>query len=188
MSIPTLPGSKPFRQNGAILAFLPFFHKPSIWVCDETVVRLGRELRALGCETSIFSGGRLPKEPPPILLTRSHRLLADRDLSFLPPTILLKSDRVGDQLRDLDRIAKINRILRPWTLCIRCGGPLNRHSPEKFRGAVPDYVVASTRWIGRCERCGHLFWRATQTSKQEAFWREIFGSRFPIGAADAPSS
>jgi uncharacterized protein with PIN domain len=148
---------------------------PRRWLCDPTVLRLGRELRALGFPVEACPSSRIPRVREAVLLTRSRRVLADRDLHALPPTLFLRSGEVASQLISIECLFGITRVARPWALCVRCGGSLNRHPPHRFREEAPAHVVATTKWIAQCSKCGHLFWRATHTARQEAFWGRVFG-------------
>lgn len=146
------------------------------WLCDPTVLRLGRELRALGLAASACAPERVPRDPHAVLLTRSRRLLADTDLRALPATLLLRTDSLVGQLSTLQSLFGITRIARPWTLCVRCGGALRRYPPRHFRDEAWPYVVATVKWIAQCQSCRHLFWRATHTARQESLWWKAFGS------------
>ncbi|MBD3335985.1 MAG: hypothetical protein GF355_10765 [Candidatus Eisenbacteria bacterium] len=157
------------------------------WSCDATVLRLGRELRALGFPVDSPDGTGDGSRT--ILLTRGARRVADRKLAGMPAMVLLKRDKLPGQLTALERLFRIGRAARPWSLCVRCGGALSSHAPATYQGRLPDYVVTQSGRIAECLRCGHLFWRATHTRSQEQRWRSLLpGIQSPGGGEPPPEN
>jgi uncharacterized protein with PIN domain len=93
-----------------------------------------------------------------VFLSRRARISEEH-----PDAIWLRSDHVGEQLREL-----VGRdVLRPYRAdwfrrCLVCNVPLRKAPGEISMESVPDYILhhknSDIRW---CPACRRLFWAGT---------------------------
>ncbi len=151
------------------------------FLCDEMLHALGRWLRAAGYDVVIAAQARPDHE----ILAQAideDRVLLTRDRSFpAAPTansgqvLLLKSNGLEANVRELMQIIPVNWLLAPFTRCLECNTPLVAadHSamariPQEFR-AVPggNYY---------CPRCDKVYWNgghAARMRQRLAGWQKV---------------
>jgi len=102
----------------------------------------------------------------------SRRKQAQRDH---PEVILLRSDRVDEQLKELRALGRIKLDRSKFfTRCLRCNVPLRESNTEAAKSSLPDYVYhENPSGIRCCPECGRFFWPGTHKDrmlKQLAGW------------------
>lgn len=132
------------------------------FVADAMLGRLVRWLRFLGYDT-IYNVSwddaylvRLARAEDRVLLTRD-RELAMRCGAFI---ILLSSERVNEQLAQLQRELFINREHSPR--CPICNSPLQLVNKEEVWDKVPLYTFVNNVTFSHCPSCGRYYWPGTQ--------------------------
>jgi uncharacterized protein len=159
-----LSSRKPFA--GASL--LPV---PTRFWCDAGLGGLARWLRATGWEAEWEPGiddtvlvNRARESGATIITTDSmlmeRRLIRERTVPalWLPPTLSLTQ-----QLETAFRELRLKQ--KQPSLCMSCGGPLERRQKEQVRERIPPRTL---RWLSDyfvCTRCGKLFWHGTHWQK-----------------------
>lgn len=135
---------------------------------DKTVGKLAKWLRIIGFDTR-YAGdtgsGLLQADPEPdrILLTRSR---SERQKTALKTVLLIRSDRVEEQLRQVIRELAIDRSrIEPFSRCIRCNTRIRPVEKAAVFGRVPDYVWETRGNFRQCARCTRIYWRGTHIER-----------------------
>lgn len=149
-------------------------------LADVNVGRLGRWLRTIGYDTEIDSGRvddaelvRRAALEGRVLLTRDRDIPRRRAVAQgAVLAILLKSDRVADQLRQvidelgLDRGELLAR-------CIECNLTLAPARPDEVADGVPLHVRRTQTEFSRCQGCGRIYWPGTHRARMLAFLEQL---------------
>lgn len=134
---------------------------------DAMLGKLARWLRVLGRDT-VYRRRRTPGDleraaaEGRVPLTRDRRLAA-----ALKGAVFIRSDHVGDQLRQLAGLFPIaSRPRDRFTLCVECNTRLENLPAEQARDMVPDYVFQTTPGtFKRCPSCNRCFWPGTHRGR-----------------------
>ena len=153
------------------------------FITDRSLGRLSRWLRLLGYDTVYYRGEadraflRMAEKEGRVVVTKK-RDLAGR--SHPGPMILLREDRVGDQIREV--LSQLSIQPDPAVMfrrCLLCNEYLEEVAPESVAGVVPDYVLRQGRDFKRCPRCGRVFWPGTHRDRAIQFLRTHTPVHFP---------
>jgi uncharacterized protein len=131
-------------------------------MCDEMLLRLGRWLRAAGCDTAIAGGGiedaalitRCVTESR-VRLTRDRRLAACTE-AFVP-ILLLSQSAIDSQARALVATLGINWQRAPFNP-LRLDNAILEAAPPEPVAEVPPRSREAGRPFLRCSSCGRLYW------------------------------
>ena len=122
--------------------------------------RLAKWLRVLGYDTyyqRFYPSGTIES-----LLKQERRLLSrNRALvNCFPETLLIRSNRVGDQLRELATLTGMTPDRSRWfSRCLICNDILEAVEAEEARERIPEYVYyQGLSKIQACPSCGRYFW------------------------------
>ncbi len=137
------------------------------FLVDRTAGKLGRWLRILGfdveyiptCEVSEIS--RSARKSGRIAITRTRSLYERLGEN----SILLESDRLEDQIRQILRIYGV-KACNPFSRCSVCNTELSLVQKELIKGRVPEYVYNNHDEFAVCTTCGRYYWRGTH-------WQEM---------------
>ena len=145
---------------------------PSVrFLCDQNLGRLAKWLRILGYDAEYmacwddkrvgdaFSSGR-------VVLTRK------RKLALRSGVILIKNDRLREQIRELSAVYDLGRAVTPFTRCNLCNTSLTAVSREEVKGIVPEYVYATQDVFVMCPSCKRIYWKGTHFEHTQ----ELIGS------------
>ena len=131
------------------------------FAADRMLMRMARWLRLMGIDTiadpSIDGAAilRRARAEGRILLTR------DKRLRLAPDAIVLASDHLREQLREVAaRFPSIACGAR-FSRCSRCNAILETAGREAVRRRVPQYVYSSNDRFAVCPHCGRIYWNAT---------------------------
>jgi len=144
------------------------------FVLDAMLGRLAHWLRLLGFDTAWHNEigrdeiARRAFEEGRIAVTRS-RSLARR--WRLPRLIVLESDALAGQLRELERALALSAKERPFTRCSRCNELLEPAPPESVAAQVPPRVRLEQSRFARCPGCGRVYWEGSHVARS-ARWLE----------------
>ena len=144
------------------------------FLADSNVGRLARWLRALGYdaayETDAEDGAlvRRALAEGRILLTRDldltqRRVIAGGQLK----TVLLKHDRVQDQLRQVASELGLDTG-QALSRCLECNLELEPRTPAEVADRVPPYVRMTQERYSECPRCGRIYWAGTHWARMRA--------------------
>lgn len=134
------------------------------FLCDQNLGRLAKWLRIMGFDTEymyIWNKDRIEKalSSGRIVLTRNRRSAQKKD------HILIESDHVEEQLRQVDRIFTLSSKARWFTRCNVCNEPLVCVKPDIVKDIVPEYVYANHDGFAQCPGCSRVYWRGTHPQK-----------------------
>lgn len=131
------------------------------FLCDEMLQLLGRWLRTAGYDTLIESQGR---DDPDIIAQarREARILLTRDRQLAPLTtsdrvVVLQSNGLEANVRELCGKLPIDWLLAPFTRCRLCNTPL-LPPPAATRARIPSEFQGETVGLRYCARCDKVFW------------------------------
>ena len=75
--------------------------------------------------------------------------------------ILVLSDHVDEQIRQIDRVLGVISRARWFTRCNVCNEPLVYAKPETVKDMVPEYIYANHDEFAQCPECQRVYWRGT---------------------------
>jgi uncharacterized protein with PIN domain len=148
------------------------------FLADCNVGRLARWLRVLGYDAAYETKIADPKlvaralAEGRVLLTRDvdltqRRVIANGTLR----TVLLKSDRVEDQLRQVvEEVGLGSPGLAGigFTRCLECNLELELRRKEQVEHLLPPYVRAKQRRFSQCPGCQRVYWPGTHWHRMRA--------------------
>lgn len=139
------------------------------FLCDEMLARVGRWLRAAGYDTAIAKAG----EEDVSLLHRARRegrLIITRDRNMHVQQgddvsiILLKSNSLAEQLRELSEHCDIEWLHKPFSRCMECNSILVE-AAEQVRHRVPPASLVEGETLLYCTRCDKPYWNGSHVRR-----------------------
>jgi uncharacterized protein len=157
------------------------------WLLDVHLGTLARRMRLLGLDTSYRNDAA-----DDVLVERAsaeRRLLLTRDRGLLRRRALwagafVRGDRPDDQLADV--LDRFRPVLRPWSRCPACNGPLDTVEKAEVEHLLPPGTRRSYDTFVRCVRCGHLYWHGAHGARLAGLVRR--GLRLAESAAAGPGT
>lgn len=144
------------------------------FILDRTLGRLARWLRILGYDTLYFKGeiGRdllneALKENR-IVITRKQDMLSR---NFRGSMIVLKEDRVENQVKEIMGKLPLMMSCSIFTICLICNEKLERISREAVKSHVPEYIFATQSDFRICPRCERIYWPGTHRERALKFMK-----------------
>jgi uncharacterized protein with PIN domain len=96
-----------------------------------------------------------------VLLTRDADLARRRPVATgSVRLVLLASDRVEDQLRQVKRELALDDQLA-LTRCLECNAALEPRRPDEVEARVPPLARARSSAYSECPECGRVYWDGT---------------------------
>ena len=130
---------------------------------DSMLGSLAKWLRIMGYDALYFHRGE-DADLERIAL-REGRLLLTKDQEIVKrgncPSILIRSDRLSHQLREVIGELSLRWEGRTFTRCLICNLPLVPLEREKARDRVPPYVYQTQERFMTCPGCGRIYWPGT---------------------------
>jgi uncharacterized protein with PIN domain len=138
------------------------------FAADRMLGRLARMLRLLGYDTTYS-----PSVTPQALLERAQKerrtILTRGDLTErfrdFQEIRSVKSDNVGEQLREVVAHFHLDPSSRLFTRCTLCNGLLNKVLKAEVESEVPPKVLAVYDDFFRCGDCRHVYWRGSHAER-----------------------
>lgn len=137
------------------------------FAADSMLGKLARYLRVMGYDTvyrSKYSDKILSElvEDGRILLTRNRATARQYHNS-----VFIDGDLVEDQLKAVDRAAKLTRDLEKWfKRCLVCNSSLFKAEAEAAKENVPDFIfLKHSERIVFCPSCGRFYWPGTHRQR-----------------------
>jgi uncharacterized protein len=133
------------------------------FVADTMLGRLATWLRILGYDAEYARGEdtaliERARETGRILLTRDTGLARRRDV---PPHLLVRSDHVSEQLRQVMETFHLTPAGPSARRCPRCNAAVEPRTKAEAFGRVPEFVWSSQDAFWGCPACGRLYWAGT---------------------------
>jgi uncharacterized protein with PIN domain len=138
------------------------------FIVDSNVGRLARWLRIAGFDTVFINDlddnrlVRLALSEGRVLLTKDTQILKRRVVATgRLKVILVESEEVKAQLRQVVKTLKLADKINPFTLCLECNQPLVPREKEEVKELVPPYVFQTQTQYMQCPACHRVYWRGT---------------------------
>ncbi|MBI2875951.1 MAG: Mut7-C RNAse domain-containing protein [Candidatus Tectomicrobia bacterium] len=142
------------------------------FLTDPPLGKLARWLRVLGYDTLYYRQmdprsmmARARKEDR-VILTRATSLKKRLDATALPH-LFVRSDHLGEQLREVIQAFSLPAQPGPFSLCLVCNERLHQVAKEDVEGQVPDFVYETQPHFVRCPRCRRVYWPGTHRQRME---------------------
>jgi len=138
------------------------------FIVDSNVGRLARWLRIAGFDTVFINDlddnrlVRLALSEGRVLLTKDTQILKRRVATTgRLKVILIESEKVKEQLRQVIKTLNLADKIKPFTLCLECNQPLVHADKEQVKELVPPYVFKTQPQYMQCPACHRVYWRGT---------------------------
>ena len=138
------------------------------FIVDSNVGRLARWLRIAGFDTIFINDlddnrlVRLALSEGRVLLTKDTQILKRRVATTgRLKVILIESEEVKAQLRQVVKTLNLGDQIKPFTLCLECNQPLVPKENEEIKELVPPYVFQTQTQYMQCPGCQRVYWRGT---------------------------
>lgn len=138
------------------------------FIVDSNVGRLARWLRIAGFDTIFINDlddnrlVRLALSEGRVLLTKDTQILKRRVATTgRLKVILIESEEVKAQLRQVVKTLNLGDRIKPFTLCLECNQPLVPREKEDVKELVPPYIFQTQTQYMQCPACHRVYWRGT---------------------------
>jgi len=138
------------------------------FIVDSNVGRLARWLRIAGFDTVFINDlddnrlVRLALSEGRVLLTKDTQILKRRVATTgRLKVLLIESEKVKEQLRQVVKALNLADKIRPFTLCLECNQLLVPKEKEEVKRLVPPYVLQTQTQYMQCPACHRVYWRGT---------------------------
>jgi uncharacterized protein with PIN domain len=138
------------------------------FIVDSNVGRLARWLRIAGFDTVFINDlddnrlVRLALSEGRVLLTKDTQILKRRVAATgRLKVILIESEEVKAQLRQVVKALNLGDKIKPFTFCLECNQPLVPREKEEVKELVPPYVFQTQTQYMQCPACHRVYWRGT---------------------------
>ena len=138
------------------------------FVVDNNVGKLAKWLRMMGYDTVFFNGSNdsrmvaIARAENRVILTRDTEIMKRRLVtSGRLRAILITSDKVEQQIKQVKEALNLEPKFRPFSLCLECNQPLGERSKEQVKERVPAYVFKTHDQYMECPTCHRVYWRGT---------------------------
>lgn len=147
------------------------------FVCDSMLGRLARWLRILGFDCTYASEGDQSTVLKSGVSEEREILTRNRSLCEAHPerTLWIVSDRVEDQLREVDRRFQLKETAVPFSRCSVCNELLLPKAAEEVKGKVPYYVYRTCKDFAYCPVCRQCYWEGTHHKAMRRKMGELLG-------------
>lgn len=150
------------------------------FLVDSNVGRLAKWLRIAGFDTLFINDlddnrlVRLALSEKRVLLTKDTQILKRRVATTgRLKAILVESEEVKEQLRQVLKTLNLASRIRPFTLCLECNQPLVARSKEEVRELVPPFVYRTQNQYMQCPNCLRIYWRGTHWERMRKELEQI---------------
>jgi uncharacterized protein len=145
------------------------------FVVDTMLGRLTTWLRILGYDAEYVRGEdaaliERARETGRILLTRDTGLVRRRGL---PPHLLVRSDHVAEQLRQVIQTFHLTPTGPLARRCPRCNVVVEPRTKAEVFGRVPEFVWSHQDTFWGCPACGRLFWAGSHRRRMDEAIRAL---------------
>ncbi len=97
-----------------------------------------------------------------VLLTKDTQILKRRVAAIgRLKVILIESEEVKAQLRQVVKTLNLSHEIKPFTLCLECNQPLVLREKEGIKELVPPYIFQTQNQYMQCPTCLRIYWRGT---------------------------
>ena len=132
---------------------------PAHFLLDVHLGALARRLRLLGVDVAYSNDadddelvGQAQRQDR-VLLSQDRGLLKRRTVRR---AALVRGQQPDAQLADV--IERFRPALRPWSLCLTCGGEIAPVAKAEVAGRLPPGTLRTQQRFAQCSACGHVYW------------------------------
>jgi uncharacterized protein with PIN domain len=181
-------------QGGERVAVYPMFERFDIagltrlrpeplrrpaFILDVHLGRLARYLRLLGFDTA-YRHTDLGDPEIARLGREQHRIVLTRDVGLLKRALVthgafLHHTAPRKQVEEVLRRFDLWRLVRLFSRCSHCNGPLQPIARADVAGRVPPRVWEYQRVFYRCADCEHLYWAGTHGERVRDWLEPLLG-------------
>ncbi len=149
------------------------------FLADTMLGRLATWLRILGYDVEYSRGEdaamiERARETGRILLTRDTGIVRRR---HLPPHLLVRSDHVSEQLRQVIQTFHLAPADPSARRCPRCNVLVEPRTKAEVFGRVPEFVWSHQDAFWGCPTCGRLYWAGTHRRRMDDAIRALIAGR-----------
>jgi uncharacterized protein len=151
---------------------------------DEMLKNLASWFRILGIDSSFYSG----KSDSQLihLALKDGRVLVTRDLplslrcdKYGVRSILVKSDKIEEQIAHVLKETGIKPIFPNFTRCASCNGELEDAPKEGLKDLVPQNTLETRERFWQCKSCGKVFWEGGHWINIKRIYEKALGLSAP---------
>ncbi len=142
------------------------------FIVDANVGRLATWLRIAGFDTVFINDlddnrlVRIALSEARVLLTKDTQILKRRlATTGRLKVILIESEEVKAQLRQVLKALNLAGEVKPFTICPECNQPLVTRDKEEVKELVPTYVFKTQTQYMQCPACQRVYWRGTHWAR-----------------------
>ncbi|MCX5800627.1 MAG: hypothetical protein NTX17_04500 [Candidatus Eisenbacteria bacterium] len=144
---------------------------------DSTAARLSKWLRFLGLDAALdrskSTAGLLvrARREGRVLVSRRRSLESGSAPGSPPGVVLLESDHLVDQLRQVIATLKLSEGFSPR--CTICNGELDIVPRVNADGRVPEFVYRTQSEFAFCHNCDKYYWKGSH-------WKNVHDASRPL--------
>ena len=163
------------------------------FIVDLNVGKLSKWLRIMGYDTLL--GNEVDDDQLIRIAIREGRILLTKDTGILRrgvvfsgklKVVLIRDDRVQEQLRQVIEELNLKQNLSPFSLCLECNHPLVPKKKEEVKDLVPPYVFQTQDQYMQCPICHRIYWRGTHWQRMNQELQKLVGSQGSNEERSAP--
>ena len=149
------------------------------FIADAHLGRLARHLRLLGFDTLFGNDpgdaalATAAARQRRILLTRDRGLLMRREVTH---GCFIRSGRPLEQLTQVMERCDLYRLVRPFTRCMMCNGPLQPVAKAAIWARLPPGVRMECDEFWHCGGCDRVYWHGSHYRQLQAFVKKVGGA------------
>ena len=151
------------------------------FACDVMLGSLARWLRASGHDVFYRAGIdrssllRVAREEGRVVLTRAGTF---RELSEIPPYLLIAGDDLDDQLAEVYRaFPSLDPFAAFLTRCLVCNALLEEIDKDAYVDRIPSKAFALEGRFCRCPTCDKLLWPGSHVRRMRERLERLCGPR-----------
>ena len=135
---------------------------------DRMLGRLARLLRLLGYDTEYSLAvttshlQEIARRGDRVVVTRGQ---AEKRFPNLRNVFSVKSEKAGEQLREVVEHFRLDPHPGLWTRCTLCNGTIERVEKAAVAGLVPPKVFEVYGEFYRCVGCEHVYWQGSHVER-----------------------
>lgn len=138
------------------------------FILDVHVGKLASYLRLLGFDA--FYRNDYADEEIIRISIAEHRIILTRDLGILKNRRVtrgywLRSQKPGEQLREVVRRLDLHRLIAPFTRCPVCNGVLEAAAKARVLPKLPPKTRELYDEFSLCRECGKVYWKGAHYEK-----------------------
>jgi len=147
------------------------------FVLDTHLGKLAAYLRMLGFDT-LYSNSSEDEQLAEISRGQ-RRILLTRDVGLLKRSAVthgyfVRHTHTRRQLTEIVSRFDLARLVRPFSRCMRCNGPLEPATREAVRGRIPEGAAELHEEFRECRTCGRVYWPGGHYQRMRQ-WIEALG-------------